>query len=134
MLTVSFEFSKQDRDMERVRFIEHKGKTILFIDFSDSSPEDAFEVIGVAKTVIAKQAPSSLLTLTNTHNARFNSKIRNAMTEYVRHNKPFVKAAAIIGVTGLQEIIFSGILKLTKRKIRLFNDIEEAKDWLAIEN
>jgi hypothetical protein len=116
--------------MERIRFIVHKGQQILFIDFSNISPDDALNVIAQAKTVIAKQPPASLLTLTNTYNARFNSKIRQAMTAYVKHNKPFVKAAAVIGVTGLQEIIFSGILKLTKRKIKLFNDIEQAKDWL----
>ncbi|QTA85302.1 STAS domain-containing protein [Desulfonema magnum] len=48
-----------------------------------------------------------------------------------RQTDDSVKAAAVVGIRGLQEILFNGVLRFTKRKMRLFNSIEEAKDWLV---
>jgi hypothetical protein len=64
-------------------------------------------------------------------NTAFNSKLSEAMKEFVCHNKPYVVAAAVVGVTGLKQVIFNAVMKLSGRKLTAFNTLAEAKDWLA---
>jgi len=117
--------------MERVRFLVHKGKQILCIDFSGASPQETFDVIKVAQPLIAKEPPASVRTMTVVAGLHFNNESSKALKEYAAANKPFVKAAAIVGLSGLQRIIYEGMLLFTRRQMSTFGDVESAKDWLA---
>ncbi len=115
---------------ERVKFIKHGGRDILFLDFVNCSTQDVLRTIDEAKLVIGSQSEGSLLTLTDVTNARFNEEITERMKAFTTHNKPFVKAAAIIGITGFKKIIFEAVMMFSKRKIHIFENVNEAKDWL----
>lgn len=116
--------------MERIQFIEHNGKKILYIDFSNTAPDELIGLTTAAKKVIGAQPEKSLLTLTNVTNARFNKDVTAVMKEYTNHNKPFVKAAALVGLSSLQQVILNAIIVFTGRKFSAFSDLEKAKDWL----
>ncbi len=116
---------------EHVRFIEHKGCQILLIDFEACQPTETLERIRYARSVIGRQPLASTRTLTMVKNTRFNSQVSEAMKEYTAHNKPFVRAAAVVGLSGLQEIVYNVIIKLTGRNIATFADVARAKDFLA---
>lgn len=116
---------------EHVRFIEHKGSQILLINFEGCQPAETLERIRYARSVIGRQPFASTRTLTVVTGARFNSQVSEAMKEYTAHNKPYVRAAAIVGLSGLQEIVYNVIIKLTGRNIATFSDIALAKDFLA---
>lgn len=117
--------------MERINFITHQGKQILVLDFSNSMPEEVLKTIEQAKAVISKQLPNSLLTLTNTTGTRFDDAVTAKMKEYAAHNKPYVRAGAAVGITGLRKIIFDAILLFSSRKLATFESVEAAKDWLV---
>ena len=117
--------------MERVQFIEHKGKKILHLNFADCKPNEILQVIEQAKSTIKTQAHKSVYTLTDVTNSAFNSAVSDAMKEFVLHNKPYVVASAVVGVTGLKQIIFNAVMKLSGRKLTAFENLETAKDWLA---
>lgn len=55
----------------------------------------------------------------------------NTLKEFTTHNQPFVKAAAIVGVTGLQKIAYDTVIRFTKRNIPILPSVEEAMDWLV---
>lgn len=116
----------------RCRWVEHKGKRILFHDLSDiMNPAEGFPVVAQSKAIMAKQAPHSVLTLTYVKDSRFNKDIVDALTDLVKHNKPFVKAGAIVGLSGLQRVIYVTISQLSGRRLPTFDTIDAAKDWLA---
>ncbi len=117
--------------MSRVRFIEHKGRKILHLDFTHCKPDEVLPVIDDAKSAIKTQPPKSVCTLTDVTEMGFNSKVSDAMKEFVAHNKPYVSAAAVVGVTGLKQIIFNAVMKFSGRQLHAFNSLDEAKDWLA---
>jgi len=117
--------------MDRVQFIQHKGKKILHLNFSECTPDEVLRVIEMAKAAIRTQSPGSVFTLTDVTNTAFNSKVSDAMKEFVIHNKPYVIAAAVVGVTGLKQIIYNAVMKFSGRKLTAFNTLDEAKDWLA---
>lgn len=92
---------------ERVKFIEH------------------------AKKIIQSQPEKSVLTLTDVTHARYNAKVVSVMQEYVKGNKPYVKASAILGINPIKKIIFNKIMEFTQRELFAFDTEEKAKDWLA---
>ena len=42
-----------------------------------------------------------------------------------------MKASAVIGADGVSQILLSTVIFLTRREIKQFNAIQEAKDWLS---
>jgi hypothetical protein len=118
-------------DYTRVMFIRHKNKEILSMNFSKCNTEEFMAAITKAREIISQQSPNSLLTLTNVNDFTFNKEMSRAMKEFATHNKPFVKAAAVVGVGGLKKIIYDAIQRFSNSDFMYFNDLETAKDWLA---
>jgi len=42
-----------------------------------------------------------------------------------------VRRAAVIGINGLQRLIYEGVQAFTKRRLHLFETRREALDWLV---
>jgi len=119
--------------MNRTQVIEHKGRKIFFSDFSYlQSIQEIVVVATEIKKYVLSQPPKSIYSLTTIEGMHFNNAIRDVFTELAKNNKPFVKAAAIIGVSGLKQILFNGIMKLSGRDLKLFSSIDQAKEWLAV--
>lgn len=117
--------------MDKIRFIEHKGKKILHIDMSNCLEDEAIAIIEGSKKIIRSQPPKSLLTLTDVTHTRYNAAVVAAFQEYAKGNKPHVKAAAILGINSIKKIIFNRIMEFSEREIIAFENPEKAKDWLA---
>ncbi len=118
-------------ETDRVKFIKHEEKDILFLDFSNTRTDEVLKIIEDAKRVISTKPENSLLTLTDVTNARFNEEVGDGMKQFSAHNKPYVKAAAVVGITGLKKIIFGAVMAFSKRNLESFDDAEQAKRWLA---
>lgn len=118
--------------MERTRFIEHRGVPILLLDFSSVMNEQAaLAAIAEAKAAVGGQPRDSLLTLTNVAGSHFDSTVVAALRDLVEHNRPFVRASAVVGLTGLMRVVFTTMVHLTGRNIRAFDQLDEAKEYLA---
>jgi len=118
--------------MDRTRFIEHRGARILLLDYSGmKEPQDALREIEKSRRIVARQPENSLRTLTYVKDARYNAEVIQAMKELAAHNKPYVKAAAVVGMSGMHRAVYSTLLLFTRRNIRAFDGLDEAKDWLA---
>jgi hypothetical protein len=120
--------------MERTRFIEHRGHRILHLDYSAlRDPQEAIESMEQSKRVVATHPPRSLLVLTNVRDARYNAAVLQALKELAAHNAPYVKASAIIGMSGLHRIAYQAVILFSRRKIQMFDEQEQALDWLVSE-
>ena len=116
--------------MERARFIEHRGVRIFYIDFSHCPIEEAQDVIAAAQPLIRGEAEKSVLTLTYTDGGRFDSDIIASLKEFTKGNEPYVKAAAVVGITGLQKIVLDAVSFFSNREFATFDDMEKAKEYL----
>jgi hypothetical protein len=117
---------------ERIRFIEHRGRRILFMDFSEmNGPGEALAELDKARQVIAGEPENSLLTLTDVTGTRYDDDIIKAFQALAAHNKPYVRAAASVTRTPLQLVALRASAVLTRRKLQTFDDLEEAKEWLV---
>jgi hypothetical protein len=120
--------------MASVYKFNHGGKEILCVDVAGLKLPDKPEfsrIITQAKEEIARYSPKSLLILTNVANTGFDTEIAAIMGDYASHNTPFVKASAIVGISGVQKIVLVAIKALTGRDFYIADTMEEAQEWLV---
>jgi hypothetical protein len=118
--------------MERTRFIEHRGKQVLLLDYSGiRDPEEAVREIRRSIEFVARQPKDSLLVMTTVRDARYNASVLQALKELASHNAPYVKASAAVGMGGLHRIAYQAIILFSKRNIKTFDTEPDALEWLV---
>ncbi len=115
---------------ELVRFVDHDGEKILLIDFRAASGVDLSKRIARAGETIRGQPEKSVLALTLMYGVTSSSETKALMKDYVRSNRAFIHAEAVVGLDLLQWI---GLLpqRLAGRKVRAFDDAGDAMKWLV---
>lgn len=117
--------------MQRAHFVEHKGKSIFLMDCRNATADEIDAVISECLRQIRQLPQQSALTLTVAGGTTFSGETISKLKALARDNAPHVKAAALVGVTGLYKIVFNAVSMFSKRKFNLFDTVEEAKDFLA---
>jgi len=117
-------------DMERVYFSQHKGKKFLYVDMSNCDIKEFLSTIPKAKELVKKQPEKSVLVFTDVTDAHYNSEVTDALKDYTKSNKPYVIASAVLGVNGLKQVIFNGIMRFTGRRLVMFDTKDQALNWL----
>ena len=117
--------------MAGAKFIVHQGRRILALDMSRCELDDIVHVIKEAKKLICQEPLNSVFTLTDVRGTHPSSSATRVLKEFTVHNKPYVRAGALVGVDALRKIAYAIVLKFSGRNFSLFDDIEEAKNWLA---
>ena len=115
----------------RVRFIEHQGKRVLFINYSHCDVAMLKAVAEEGHRVIARERPNSVLTLNDVTGTTFDKESVAVLQAKVAANAPYVRRAAVIGINGLQRLIYEGVQAFTRRRIPLFESRQEALNWLT---
>ncbi len=117
--------------MSRVQMVMHKGKKLIYLDFSGCKSAELGPIIEEAKRVIASQPKESALILSNVTDVELNKDSSAVMKDFTTHNKPYVKASAIVGVDGLKKIIYNAVQAVSGRHISSFDTLDHARDWLV---
>lgn len=101
------------------------------MDCRDASLEEMDQVIAECILQVRQQPEKSVMTLTISGGSAFSGETISRLKELARDNTPYVKAGAIVGVTGLYKVVFNAVSMFSKRRFYLFDTVEEAKDFLA---
>ncbi len=115
----------------RVVFIEHRGNRVLFINYSHCDIPMLKAVAAEGNRVISREALNSVLTLNDVTGTSFDKESVAVLQSKVAANAPYVRRAAVIGIGGLQRLIYEGIQAFSKRNLPLFPSRLEALDWLV---
>lgn len=117
--------------MSRTQIIDFQGNKLFYMDFTNlKSAEEVMNVITEARSYIVRQPASSILALTNIEGMHFNNQVKDLFSDFVKQNKPYIKCSAVIGVDGLKQILYNGIMKVTGRDVKAFSTMSIAKSWL----
>jgi len=117
--------------MASAMVVKHKEKEIVVIDFSGSDFEDVIKAIETAKCLIRTRPKNSVLTLTDATQARFTPAVTRVLKDFVRDNAPYVKAGAVVGLTGIVKTIYDAVIRYSGRDLPTFPDREAAMEWLV---
>ena len=115
----------------RVQFLEHKGKRVLFINYSHCDVAMLKAVAEEGHRVISREEKGSVRTLNDVTGTGFDKESVGVLQSKVAANAPYVRRAAVIGISGLQRLIYESVQAFTKRRIPLFGSRNEALDWLV---
>ncbi|MDH3997326.1 MAG: hypothetical protein OET90_00665 [Desulfuromonadales bacterium] len=117
--------------MERAKFVEHKGQQIFLMDCTDTTLDEMTQIIEECARAVRSQPEKSVLTLIVAGGSAFSADTISRLKELARDNAPYVRASAIIGVTGLYKVVFNAVSMFSKRRFYLFDSTEEAMDFLV---
>lgn len=129
---VTDSMTSREDPADRTRFITHRGREILLYDFAGVDDVAlGLRIVEGARSKILGQPPKSVRTLVTVKDSKFDTRTARAVQELARHNKPFVLASAVVGLSGLQRVILTAVMRATGRTFATFDDVEQAKNWLV---
>lgn len=115
---------------ERVRWITHNGEQILFSNFSGLGEEQYLremeETAAMLRSAVDKR-PLYLLALTDVTNTTTTAKITEKSKACRMLLKGVTASTAIVGLTETKR----GIARIVSPDLRIFDNPEQAKEWLA---
>jgi hypothetical protein len=116
---------------ERIRFVKHRDKAILLIDFSGLTAEQLLPVIDEVQRKIAPMPANSALTLADFTGAHLDKAAAMRMKEALVFDRPHVKRSAWVGTDSLPKVFYENFKTFSQRDFPIFATREEALDWLA---
>tara|TARA_B100001245_G_scaffold217049_1_gene185241 strand:- start:707 stop:1087 length:381 start_codon:yes stop_codon:yes gene_type:complete len=115
-----------------ISWIEHNGKKVLLIDYSQC--KDKWEMIELVKASVEfyESEPDKVCTLSDFNNVTGSQEY---MAEVKRLGKEVfdskTEKGAVIGITGLKKVFLSGYNLITKQKIVPFDTKDQALTYLT---
>jgi hypothetical protein len=116
---------------DRIRFIEHKGKQILLLDYSHASAHEMQLMLAHVRITVAQHARESLVTLADFTSATVDHAVATKIKEVLTLDRPFVKKTAWVGTESIPHAFMENFHTFSQREIVTFKTREEAMDWLV---
>ncbi len=121
--------------MSRTKIISYKGQRIFYMDFSNAKTrQEVAQIIEESIAYIRNQPMASVTAVTNMENMHFNNDVKNDFLHFLKGNKPYIKISSVFGMSGLARILFNGLMKITGRDVRSFENMTDAQDFLLKQN
>lgn len=120
--------------MERARFVDYKGKKIFMLDFTDCQSSEMPVYIDECARQVRSQPKKSVYTITIGTGAKFDFDVVDKLKLLTRDNEPYVIKSAVVGTSGMQQVLLMIVSNFSKRKFELFDSVEQAKEFIAADH
>jgi len=116
----------------RIEEFTQDGRNFMYIDASNLKNNDNFiKLADLVQQRIVKYAAKSVYTITNIENILFDTTTKEIAGNCLKHNDPYVKFGAVIGLDGIKKIMANAAVRLGGRKnMQFFFTREQAVEWL----
>ena len=117
----------------RSTWIDHKGKKILYQDFSKNFYNSAVvkTELEEVKNIVMGEPLNSVRVLSDFRDTNVGTDLLTAMNNASAATKAHVHKTAVLGVTGMKRKLADLLTAVTGQPLKYFDNIESAKDWLA---
>jgi hypothetical protein len=119
------------------RFVEHKGKMIYYVDYSNIKTNDEFLAVikqtNAFREKIKAEGKSNLLMLVDLSGSFVYGEVLEEIKKAGKFTKEITAREAVVGITGGKKILLKIVQTITQMNLRVFDTLEEAKDWLVSE-
>jgi len=116
---------------DRLRFIQHQNKSILFVDLTHASKQDLLILLPRIKAVVTEQPRDSVLILADLSGAQIDKDVATRVKEVLVFDRPYVKKAAWVGAEELPNVFYENFKSFSRRDLPLFKTQSEALEWLV---
>ncbi len=116
---------------DHIQFIEKNKVQVLLLDVSGMKPGKEFtHFIDDAQKIIHAKPVNSVRTLFDATGSFFDTETINILKEFTASNKAYVRASAVVGITGLMKMMLDIISRFSGRNFKQCASREEAIEWL----
>ncbi|MDP9268413.1 MAG: hypothetical protein M3P27_08840 [Acidobacteriota bacterium] len=120
--------------MERVRFITHKGKQVLLLDYHGLTDEaEMLAMVEERMRLVTAQPKGSVLTVADVGGSQMNKDVLIKIKEANVYDLPFVRRAALVGLDAKQKQQLEAVETFSHHHHQLFATLAEALDWIVEE-
>lgn len=116
-----------------IKWIEHKGRHILYSDYRGLSPQQMLEQLELAAQML-EAAPGQSLTLVNYEGVSATREYMNRVKQLGQ--EVFARKTAkqaILGITGIKVVFHYAYMRARGEGVALFRTEAEALEWLVME-
>jgi hypothetical protein len=117
--------------VERVKKIYHKGKEVVFVDYSNVKDENEMIAIHRAHLDFVYRDNKKYVYCADYTGAFTPPRYMKEVNGSLSNNKNLIIKGAFLGITGAKNIILSGIIRLFGLNFKTFNDMDSALDYLV---
>lgn len=116
-----------------IKWITHKGRRILYVDYQECETEPALIALLEESTRMIVSQPGKVRLLSNFRGIATGPEFMNRVQKVgmdISRNK--LEKSAIIGIGGLTSILVDGFFRAKGDKtFKVLETMEEAREWLA---
>jgi hypothetical protein len=117
------------------QFIEYKGKTIYYVDYSNIKTNDEFiSVIKQSNSFrekIKSEGKKNLLMLVDVSGSFVYGDVLTEIKKAGKITKEMTLKEAVVGISGGKKILLKIVQSFTNMNLKVFDSIDEAKEWLV---
>jgi hypothetical protein len=117
------------------RFIEHKGKLIYYVDYSNIKTNEEFLHVIRQSNAFRERARNEgkrdLLMLVDLTGSFVYGEVLEEIKKAGKITKEITAREAVVGITGGKRILLKIVQSITNMNLHVFDTVEEAKDWLV---
>jgi hypothetical protein len=113
----------------------HGGHRYLYSDYSGlgTDVDTLAREVAIAKQITLREPDASVLKLVNVADSVGTPEGVEILRQSTADTKAKIRRVAVLGVTGLKQLMAQGIARMTGQTIRYFDTEREALDWLVSE-
>ncbi len=116
--------------MEDSCFTRIQGKEIYRLNFAYDDIKEAEVLIDECARQVRRRPENSVLTLTIVSKGKFDVALVDKLKVLTKGNSPYVRRAAVVGISGMYKVVISAISIFSKRDFKLFDSQDDAVRYL----
>jgi hypothetical protein len=113
-----------------IQWIVFKEKQILFNDRSNLRSGDIALNVKEIVHFIKTSGKHEILYLVDNTNNIITPELKDLIKQSGIEIDPYIRKSAVVGTNQAQKLLINILSRLTKMPIRVFDSLEEAKNWL----
>jgi hypothetical protein len=112
--------------------IVFKGKVIFFADHKGSKGDEVVKNQQKMLDMIKESGMTDCLNLTDMTDVVATNEVHQQMKKIGEEILKHSKKGAVVGMAhGIKNVLISSFMRLSSKPMRLFESLEEAKEWLV---
>lgn len=116
--------------MDRIRFVTHRDRQILLLDFTNCSADEVAALSESAPDIVTNEPQHSLLVVADFSGAEFDRDAIERIKVAMAIDRLHIKRAAWVLTENLARTLFESIRNFTARDVPVFRTREEALDYV----
>jgi hypothetical protein len=116
------------------KWIEHKGKRILYVDYRNLRPDGILPLMKESDDMV-RASPTKLLYLGNIEGAVVSREVMGQLKHYADKSiRQKYERLAVVGVSGVKGVLFKAFVTMLDKssvQVKSFKTENEALEWLV---